>query len=211
MECIHVSRFALPGTVGNNVHDVIADFERRGIMRYAFLALLAKVPAHGYELKQAFEEAFGDVWPPLNFGQIYTTLQRLERDTLIQSREVPQARRRDKKVYELTRAGHEELRSWLAAPATGPWLKDEFFMKLVMAGLTDAADQAALIERQRRVYMEALQELNSLAARYGGNPNAVPSLLIEGAALHLQADLKWLELCEATLVGSSIMVESDSS
>jgi DNA-binding PadR family transcriptional regulator len=172
------------------------------IMRYAFLALLAKAPAHGYELKQAFEEAFGDVWPPLNFRQIYTTLQRLERDTLVQSREVAQAGRRDKKVYELTQAGHEELRHWIAAPATGPWLKDEFFMKLVMAGLTDTADQAALIERQRRVYMEALNDLNSLAARYGGNRDAVPSLLIEGTALHLQADLKWLELCEATLVGS---------
>src|SRR5262245_5144068 len=134
-------------------------------MRYAFLALLAKALAHGYELKQAFEEAFGDVWPPLNFGQIYTTLQRLERAALVHSREVPQARRRDKKVYELTRTGHEELRSWLAAPATGPLLKDEFSMKLVMAGLTHAADQAALIERQRRAYLQALQDLNTLAAR----------------------------------------------
>ncbi len=168
-------------------------------MRYAFLALLAKAPAHGYELKQAFEETFGDVWPPLNFGQIYTTLQRLERDALVQSHEVPQDHRRDKKVYELTPAGHAELRNWLAEPTTGPWLKDEFFMKLVMAGLTDAADQAALIERQRRVYTQALHDLNTMAARSGSNPDAIPALLIEGAALHLQADLKWLELCEEAL------------
>jgi DNA-binding PadR family transcriptional regulator len=171
-------------------------------MRFAFLALLAKAPAHGYELKQAFEEAFGDVWPPLNFGQIYTTLQRLERDKLVLSREVSQNHRRDKKVYELTPAGHEELRQWLAEPATGPWLKDEFFMKLVMAGLTDATDQAALIERQRRVYMQALHDLNTMGSRYGSNGNAVPTLLIEGAALHLQADLKWLELCEELLVAN---------
>jgi DNA-binding PadR family transcriptional regulator len=168
-------------------------------MRYAFLALLAKAPAHGYELKQAFEEAFGDVWPSLNFGQVYTTLQRLERDKLVQSREVAQDHRRDKKVYELTPAGHEALRAWLAEPATGPWLKDDFFMKLVMAGLTDAASQAKLIERQRRVYMQALHDLNAMAARFGGNGDVVPSLLIEGAALHLQADLKWLELCEEAL------------
>jgi DNA-binding PadR family transcriptional regulator len=171
-------------------------------MRYAFLALLAKTPAHGYELKQAFEETFGDVWPPLNFGQIYTTLQRLERDGLVQSREVPQDHRRDKKVYELTPAGHTELRKWLSEPASGPWLKDEFFMKLVMAGLTDAADQAALIDRQRRVYMQALHDLNTMAARAGSNGDAVPALLIEGAALHLQADLKWLELCEEALVAN---------
>lgn len=169
-------------------------------MRYAFLALLAKAPAHGYELKQAFEETFGDVWPPLNFGQIYTTLQRLERDELVRSREVTQNHRRDKKVYELTPTGHAELRHWLAEPTTGPWLKDEFFMKLVMAGLTDGAEQAALIERQRRVYMQALHDLNIMAARAGTHHDAVPALLIEGAALHLQADLKWLELCEESLV-----------
>jgi DNA-binding PadR family transcriptional regulator len=168
-------------------------------MRYAFLALLAKAPAHGYELKQAFEELFGDVWPPLNFGQVYTTLQRLERDELVRSHEVAQDHRRDKKVYELTPAGHAELRSWLAEPATGPWLKDEFFMKLVMAGLAGTADQSALIERQRRVYMQALHDLNAMAARAGAATDAVPALLIEGAALHVQANLKWLELCEETL------------
>ena len=169
-------------------------------MRYAFLALLARAPAHGYELKQAFEESFGDVWPSLNFGQIYTTLQRLERDGLVQSHAVEQEHRRDKKVYELTPAGHEALRRWLTEPATGPWLKDEFFMKLVMAGLTDAASQAALIDRQRRVYMQALHDLNTMAGRHAGNGDAVPALLIEGAALHLHASLKWLELCEETLV-----------
>lgn len=168
-------------------------------MRYAFLAILAKAPAHGYELKQAFEETFGAVWPPLNFGQIYTTLQRLERDELVRSYEVTQARRRDKKVYELTPAGHAELGTWLAEPATGPWLKDEFFMKLVMAGMIDAADPAELIERQRRVYQQALRDLDTMAARASANPNAVPALLIEGAALHMQADLKWLELCEEAL------------
>jgi DNA-binding PadR family transcriptional regulator len=171
-------------------------------MRYAFLALLAKAPAHGYELKQAFEETFGDVWPPLNFGQIYTTLQRLERDKLVQSHEVPQDHRRDKKVYELTPAGHAELHAWLAEPTTGPWLKDEFFMKLVMAGLANATDQAELIERQRRVYMQALHDLNIMAARASSNSDTVPTLLIEGAALHLQADLKWLDLCEEALTAN---------
>jgi DNA-binding PadR family transcriptional regulator len=173
-------------------------------MRYAFLALLAKAPAHGYELKQAFEEAFGDVWPPLNFGQIYTTLQRLERDALVQSHEVPQDHRRDKKVYELTPDGHAELRNWLTEPTTGPWLKDEFFMKLVMAGLTGSADQGELIERQRRVYMQALHDLNTMAARTDSNHDGIPALLIEGAALHLQADLKWLDLCEEALASNRV-------
>ena len=172
-------------------------------MRYAFLALLANTPAHGYELKQAFEDMFGDIWPSLNFGQVYTTLQRLERDGLVQSYEVFQDHRRDKKVYELTLVGHAELRKWLAEPASSPSLKDEFFMKLVMAGLTGAADQAALIERQRRVYLQALHDLNALATRPISNGDAISALLIEGAALHVQADLKWLELCEESLVAKS--------
>ena len=169
-------------------------------MRYPFLALLAKSPAHGYELKQAFEELFGDVWPELNFGQVYTTLARLERDGLVRGQEVAQEHRRDKKVYEVTATGEEVLRTWIGEPIDGPWLKDEFFMKLVLARLTGAADEGELIDRQRRVYMQTLHELNDQARRRHAEDEWVPSLLIEGAALHLEADLKWLDLCQEALL-----------
>ena len=69
-------------------------------MKYAFLALLANEPAHGYELKQAFESTFGSVWPELNAGQIYTTLGRLERDGLVESCQVEQGSRPNKRVHE---------------------------------------------------------------------------------------------------------------
>ena len=83
-------------------------------MRYPFLALLADGPAHGYELKQALEHRFGDVLPPLNAGQVYTTLQRLERDGLVVGRDVPEDGRQ-KRVYELTPAGREALDDWVAS------------------------------------------------------------------------------------------------
>src|SRR5215208_6065583 len=121
-------------------------------MRNAFLALLARALAHGYELKHAFEAAVGGVWPPLNAGQIYTTLGRLERDGLVQSAHVAQAHRPDKRVYELTAAGKAALEEWIDAPVEGPSLKDEFFMKLVLAqtaGLNSAHDPVTLIDRQR--------------------------------------------------------------
>ena len=102
-------------------------------MRSAFLALLARAPAHGYELKQAFDETFGGVWPPINVGQIYTTLGRLERDGLVRSVHVEQAHRPDKKVYELTDAGRAALEEWIDAPAEGPRLRDDFFLKVVLA------------------------------------------------------------------------------
>lgn len=175
-------------------------------MRNTLLALLAEGTAHGYELKQAIEQIFGDAWPPLNIGQIYTTLGRLERDGLVASAHVAQAGRPDKRVYELTDAGREEVRRWLEEPVSGTRLKDEFFTKLILARLPGVAalnggtDPRALIARQRRDYLQSLRDLNSLLLRNHGSSNhASAALLIEGAILHLEADLKWLDLCERRL------------
>ena len=167
-------------------------------MRYPFLALLAKGPSHGYELKQAFEETFGDVWPELNFGQVYTTLARLERDGLVASHDVPQEHRKDKRVYEITSEGRAVLREWLQEPIDGPWVKDDFFLKLVMARLT-GADERELIEKQRLVYLQALHDLGEISGRRHAQGDLIPALLVEGATLHLEADLKWLERCEDEL------------
>jgi DNA-binding PadR family transcriptional regulator len=169
-------------------------------MRYPFLALLASGPAHGYELKQAFETRFGHLLPPLNAGQIYTTLGRLERDGLVRADHVEQDGRPNKRVYELTDEGRTALAEWVAAPAPGTRLKDEFFMKLVLAGLTGVAEPKALIERQRREYLQSLRDLAELAAARRGNGDPTAELLIEGAALHLQADLEWLDLCDQRLI-----------
>ena len=72
-------------------------------------------------------------------------------------------------------------------------------MKLVLAGLTGVADPKALIERQRREYLQSLRDLDELAPARRGNGDAAAELLIEGAALHLQADLEWLDLCDQRL------------
>ena len=169
-------------------------------MRYPFLALLAVGPAHGYELRQAFEERFGGLLPPINAGQIYTTLGRLERDGLVSADDVAQNGRPNKRVYELTADGRAALAEWVAAPAPGARLKDEFFIKLVLAGLAGVADPKALIERQRREYLQSLRDLDRLAAERHGGDDPTAELLIEGAALHLQADLQWLDLCDQRLI-----------
>jgi DNA-binding PadR family transcriptional regulator len=166
-------------------------------MRYPFLALLSEGPAHGYELKQALEQRFGDVLPPLNAGQVYTTLSRLERDGLVSGDDVPEDTRQ-KRVYALTDSGRAALEEWVATPTTGTRLRDEFFMKLVLAGLSGISDPRSLIDRQRREYLQALRDLADAAPTSNGN--AVASLLVEGAALHVEADLKWLDLCEERLI-----------
>ena len=160
-------------------------------MRFPLLALLANGPAHGYELKQAMEQQFGSVLPPLNAGQIYTTLSRLERDGLVDDDPVAQNGRPNKRVYQLTEAGRMELRGWVADATPAARLRDDFFVKLVLAPAAGIADPLELIDRQRAAYLQALRELDDAATG-----DDVSALLVEGAALRLEADLKWLDLCE---------------
>lgn len=165
-------------------------------MRHAFLALLAAGPAHGYELRASFEDAFEGIWPAINAGQIYTTLNRLARDGLVSSSEVDQTDRPNKRVYELTARGRDELDQWLGEPTAKSRIKDEFFMKLVLAQLTGTEDPQRLIDRQRQAYLSDLRALTALDGDRGG---PVRELLTEGAALHVEADLKWLDLLEGRL------------
>lgn len=168
-------------------------------MRLPLLALLAKEPAHGYELKQALEQTFGQAYPAPNIGQIYVTLQRLARDGLVRSEDVVQYSRPNKRVYELTQKGREALANWVAAPSDGAHVKDQFFMKLVLAPLAGAADRMALINKQRRHYLSLMRGLSSLATATA-REDRIARLLIDGAMLHLQADLDWLERCQEELV-----------
>jgi DNA-binding PadR family transcriptional regulator len=170
-------------------------------MRFPLLALLANGPAHGYELKQALEQRFGSVLPPLNAGQIYTTLGRLERDGLVDDDPVAQDGRPNKRVYRLTDAGREELRGWVENATPPARLKDDFFIKLALAEAAQIADWRELILRQRGAYLQALRELDDVAARADGDVTA--ALLVEGAALHLEADLKWLDLIERRMTNGS--------
>lgn len=175
------------------------------MFRNVLLALLARAPAHGYELKQAVDDAFGRVWPPLNIGQVYTTLARLERDGLIRSDHVPQDHKPDKRVYALTDRGRTVLQAWLAQPSTERRLKDEFVVKLILApSVGNGDDPLVLIDRQRRDYLRTLRDLHELGERLDAAGDAAGSLLLEGAILHLQADLAWLDLCEARLAQGDI-------
>ncbi|WP_084960888.1 PadR family transcriptional regulator [Thermoactinospora rubra] len=168
-------------------------------MRFHLLALLAKEPAHGYELKQALEQTFGAAYPSPNIGQIYVTLNRLTQDGLVRAVDVEQSNRPNKKVYYLTARGREALTTWVEEPTEGPRVRDEFYMKLILAPLTGIADRMALINRQRRHYLGLMRELNELAERTD-QANRVALLLIEGAMLHLQADLDWLQRCQEELL-----------
>lgn len=98
-------------------------------VKHSLLALLYEKSRHGYELKTGFEELVQGMWP-LNAGQVYTTLDRLERDLLITS---PGHDKKDRKLYTITQAGKEELWSWLEKPVERSLLKDEFYFKFLCA------------------------------------------------------------------------------
>jgi DNA-binding PadR family transcriptional regulator len=167
-------------------------------VRLPLLALLAAGPAHGYELKQALEKLLGAAYPQPNVGQIYVTLGRLEKSGLIEGEDVTQSTRPNKRIYRLTEAGREAVLAWFEEPTDEPRVRDEFFMKLALAPQAGLADQIALINKQRRQYLNTMRELSRLAAAEDRD-NRVAQLLIEGAMLHLQADLDWLERCQEEL------------
>jgi DNA-binding PadR family transcriptional regulator len=168
-------------------------------MRLPLLALLAKEPAHGYELKARLEHTFGDAYPSPNIGQIYLTLQRLERGGLVRSQDVVQSDRPNKRVYELTPAGREAVVTWAEEPSDEPRVRDDFFMKLALGPMAGITDTLSLINRQRRHYLGLMRSLSRLAEEAPAD-NKIGRLLIEGAMLHLQADLDWLERCQGELL-----------
>ena len=164
------------------------------MLKYAILGLLAQEPRHGYDLRNAFETLLGGTWP-LNIGQVYTTLSRLERDGFVESQVIPQELLPDRKVYSLTQEGKDELEQWLEEPTQGTIrLKDEFFIKLLILQMVDSSDPTNLIRRQRQVYMQNLAQLTNLLSDTNLDPST--TLLVEGAILHVEADLDWLDLCE---------------
>jgi DNA-binding PadR family transcriptional regulator len=162
------------------------------------LSLLAKEPAHGYELRRRLAQALGPVGDALNPGQVYVTLARLERAGLVEASEVAQPRHPDKKVYELTAAGRERVMQWFNDLTWSKVAPLEFHLKLVVAAATRLADPVALVDSQRLELLRELRQLQELTLREPSDSDG--ALLLEGASLRLQADIRWLEVCQQRFV-----------
>src|SRR2546422_9019725 len=133
----------------------------------------------------------GGTWE-VNIGQIYTTLQRLERDGLVR----PIGRRGDrgKLQYELSPEGHKALDQWLAQPDSGPQqLHEEIYVKLLRATRIATGDLKGLLARQKRASLQRLRDLNRLEERARRDGRVDLARLVRGALLHTEADLKWMD------------------
>ena len=166
-------------------------------IRHGLLALLHGGPMYGYQLRAAFEESTGGTWP-LNIGQVYTTLARLERDELV--RALPEEDRKQH-PYELPDAGRDEVGRWFATPvdrADRP--RDELAIKLALAITTPGVDVAAIVQAQRTATMRALQEYTRLK-RHAGQDSDLPwRLVLDSMLFQAEAEVRWLDHCEASLV-----------
>lgn len=155
------------------------------------MGLLSKEPLHGYEVKNRFEEMLGGTWE-VNIGQIYTTLQRLERDGLV--RPVGPRGDRGKLLYELSPEGRKALNDWLAEPDSGPQqLHEDIYVKLLVATRVANGDLKQLLNRQKRAYLQRLRDLNQLEERARKDGRNDLARLVRGALLHTEADLKWVD------------------
>jgi DNA-binding PadR family transcriptional regulator len=165
-------------------------------IRYALLSLLDQQPHHGYQLKTAVEGWLGQSWP-LNIGQVYTTLARLERDGLVAAGQVDEQGRQ---TYQITPAGQAALADWFATPVPRDGLvRDELLVKLVAAVAAGDGSALGVIRAQRTATLALLQRhtrRKTAAERQGDLPRLVVADLLIAQA---EAEVAWLELCEARL------------
>src|ERR1700730_16364515 len=160
-------------------------------LKYGVLGLLKGEPLHGYEVKNRFEAMLGGTWD-VNIGQIYTTLQRLERDGLV--RPVGSRGDRGKLLYELSPEGLEALDHWLAEPDSGPQqLHEDIYVKLLLAARVANGNLQHLLARQKRAFLQRLRDLNQLEERARREGRIALARLVRGALLHTEADLKWMD------------------
>ena len=166
-------------------------------VRHGLLALLERGTRYGYQLRTEFESATGGTWP-LNIGQVYTTLSRLERDGLV--RALPESDG-GQRPYEITDDGRVELTLWFATPvepADRP--RDELAIKLALALTTPGVDVRAVVQTQRTATIRQLQELTRLKAPDPAPGDLAWRLVLEAMVFRTEAEVRWLDHCESSLV-----------
>jgi DNA-binding PadR family transcriptional regulator len=169
------------------------------------LAMLAKEPSHGYQLRARLRDALGPLGDAMNAGHVYVTLTRLEKAGLLTAERSPDdtdrpdrsrsdRSRSDRTVYALTPDGQQRVAEWIAEVS---WPKPdlaELHLKLIAAAAAGLADPLTIVDTQRRELLRRLRDAQRAAMAEPEGSDA--ALLLEGVVLRLQADLRWLEACE---------------
>lgn len=169
-------------------------------VRNALLGLLAQRPRHGYELHAAFEAVVGgeqnwDVKP----AQIYTTLARLEESGLVVEEGVEQGGGPEKRIYAITPAGRKALSQWFNAGVELEHHRDEFFLKLLLGIAIGEVNPRSVIQTQRAKLYQDLHDITAQRNRTDPKKSLAQVLLLDKAIMHLEADLRWLDMVEGRI------------
>jgi DNA-binding PadR family transcriptional regulator len=164
-------------------------------IRRGLLTLLAREPMHGYQLRSEFDAATGATWP-LNIGQVYTTLNRLERDGFVE----PVGEEEGRVTYRITDAGRDEVAKWFAAPVAREGRpRDELAIKLALALTAPDVDLHKVIQVQRTATLRSLQDLTRLKAGADPIADAAWLLVLEAMVFQAEAEIRWLDHCETRI------------
>ena len=166
-------------------------------VRHALLALLSEGPKYGLQLRDEFAAGTGDVWP-LNVGQVYTTLQRLERDGLVASEGDDEG---PSKGYAITDDGSRELSEWLTTPpAVDQPPRDELLIKVLVASEVPGVDVHEVVQVHRRHLIELMQRYTAVKADAGEDEVAL-ALVVDAEVFRLEAAVRWLDSADLRLRG----------
>src|SRR6266511_2010464 len=190
---VHLHRHYIPG-----IHTQYVHVEERSMsVPHALLALLSEKPKYGMRLQNDFEARTGEVWP-LNVGQVYTTLQRLERDGLVAA-DGGGERSQKQKRYRITTAGAHELAGWLRTPPElVPPPRDELVIKVLVALQVPGIDVHEILQVHRRHVIEVMQGYTHVKA--AAAENDVPLALVADAELfRFEAIVRWLDAADVRL------------
>lgn len=164
-------------------------------VKMGILALLERDSAHGYLLKQEFEASTGGRWP-VNVGQVYTTLDRLERDGLVR-REGTGAD--GQVIFAITAAGQREVAVWLsAASAPSATERNELAVKIALASMLPNVDIQAVIQSHRRAALETLHGVTR--AKRADSDDLIGELMLEAIAFRAESEVRWLDHAEARIL-----------
>ena len=168
-------------------------------VKHALLALLYQHPMHGYELGKQLNLVVNAEWD-VKPGQIASTLARLNEANLVdyEVEEIDDAP--DRKVYFITDEGQHELESWYRSPEVRDYrLGDTFYIKLVLSLVGGPVSPEEVLMTQRRELYQQLHQATEMSQKADPHTQLPWILLLESAIMHLEADLRWIEMCEAAL------------
>jgi DNA-binding PadR family transcriptional regulator len=169
-------------------------------VRNALLGLLAQKPRHGYELRAAFVAMLGGEsnWD-LKPAQVYSTLSRLLSAGLVSQHSIEQSGGPEKTIYDITPAGQAELARWFDKPVEAAHQRDEVYLKLVLSLATGSTDPYHILQAQRASLYRQLHAATSQRTSTDPENDLAIILLHDQTIMHLEADLRWLDMVEARL------------